>query len=95
MVELVVALGKALQITVVAEAVERPSELRALEKLGCDWAQGFLISEPVTAERAAAMFGGADLGMIEGDLQAAFPGDSSLYDSALPEVTQDNPVIEI
>jgi diguanylate cyclase (GGDEF)-like protein/PAS domain S-box-containing protein len=45
--EAVVALGTALQIDVVAAGVETASQLGVLQALGCDFAQGFLLSRPV------------------------------------------------
>lgn len=96
MVELVAAVAKALNIKVVAEAVERPSELRALESLGCDWAQGYLISEPVPPDRATAMFEDFELSRPQGDLEVAFPterlGNAVIGASA---ATRDNPVVEV
>jgi EAL domain-containing protein (putative c-di-GMP-specific phosphodiesterase class I) len=46
--EAVVALGSALSIDVVAEGVETASQLGVLQALGCGFAQGFLLSRPVT-----------------------------------------------
>ena len=44
----VVTLGAALHIDVVAEGVETSSQLAVLRGLGCGFAQGFLISRPVS-----------------------------------------------
>ena len=46
--EAVLALGSALSIDVVAEGVETASQLGVLQALGCGFAQGFLLSRPVT-----------------------------------------------
>jgi len=46
--EAVVALGSALSIDVVAEGVETASQLGVLQAVGCGFAQGFLLSRPVT-----------------------------------------------
>jgi EAL domain-containing protein (putative c-di-GMP-specific phosphodiesterase class I) len=43
----VVALGKALHMRVVAEGVENHAQLDFLRELGCDEAQGYLISTPL------------------------------------------------
>lgn len=45
----IIALGHGLGMQVVAEGVEDPQQLIELEKLGCDFAQGFVISRPVPA----------------------------------------------
>jgi diguanylate cyclase (GGDEF)-like protein/PAS domain S-box-containing protein len=44
----VVGLGAALSVDVVAEGVETASQLGILQALGCGFAQGFLLSRPVT-----------------------------------------------
>lgn len=45
-----ISIGRALNILVVAEGVETLDQLHALQKLGCDEIQGFLISPPVDAD---------------------------------------------
>jgi EAL domain-containing protein (putative c-di-GMP-specific phosphodiesterase class I)/AmiR/NasT family two-component response regulator len=47
----IVALGRKLGLTVVAEGVETPQELEMLRKVDCNQAQGFLISHAVSAEQ--------------------------------------------
>lgn len=44
-----IGLGHALGLRVVAEGIETPETLSLLTELGCDLAQGFLISKPVPA----------------------------------------------
>jgi EAL domain-containing protein (putative c-di-GMP-specific phosphodiesterase class I) len=46
----VVSLARALNLSVVAEGVERVGQLQELRRLGCDAAQGFLLGRPVPAE---------------------------------------------
>jgi EAL domain-containing protein (putative c-di-GMP-specific phosphodiesterase class I) len=46
----VIAMGHGLRIRVVAEGVERESQLEFLRRHGCDEMQGFLFSRPVGAE---------------------------------------------
>ncbi|GLR64148.1 putative bifunctional diguanylate cyclase/phosphodiesterase [Marinospirillum insulare] len=46
----IIALGHGLNMRVVAEGVEDPQQLTELKQLGCDFAQGFVISRPVPAE---------------------------------------------
>jgi diguanylate cyclase (GGDEF)-like protein len=47
----VVAMGRALDITTVAEGVETSTQAARLLDLGCDQVQGFLYSRPVRADR--------------------------------------------
>ena len=44
-----------LGMSVVAEGVETPAELQALQNLGCDEIQGYLVSRPVPADEAALL----------------------------------------
>jgi EAL domain-containing protein (putative c-di-GMP-specific phosphodiesterase class I) len=46
------SLAHNLGIEVVAEGVETVSQLRQLIALGCEYAQGFLFSEPLSEEAA-------------------------------------------
>lgn len=46
-----IALGRGLQITVVAEGIERQEQLDWLRRIGCDHVQGYLIGRPSAAER--------------------------------------------
>jgi EAL domain-containing protein (putative c-di-GMP-specific phosphodiesterase class I) len=40
-------------MTVLAEGVEKPEQLALLRKMGCDMAQGFHFTRPVSAEGMA------------------------------------------
>jgi len=51
----IIRIGKALSMTVVAEGVSDPAQLRIIRNLGCRVAQGFLISEPVEAVPAGIL----------------------------------------
>ena len=51
----IVSMAHALGMSVVAEGVETPAELRVLQKLGCDEIQGYLVSRPVPADEAALL----------------------------------------
>jgi EAL domain-containing protein (putative c-di-GMP-specific phosphodiesterase class I) len=51
----IVSMAHALGLSVVAEGVETPAELRALQDLGCDEIQGYLVSRPVPADEAALL----------------------------------------
>jgi diguanylate cyclase (GGDEF)-like protein len=50
-----VELGHALGLTVLAEGVETDSQAARLRDLGCDGAQGFLFSRPLTEDDVAAL----------------------------------------
>ena len=50
MVAGIVNLAHTLGLKVVAEGVEKPSQLQTLVDLGCDFAQGFLFSRPLPAD---------------------------------------------
>jgi EAL domain-containing protein (putative c-di-GMP-specific phosphodiesterase class I) len=49
-VEAITTLGHALNIAVVAEGIERSSQLDVLRSVGCDAVQGFLLARPAPAE---------------------------------------------
>jgi diguanylate cyclase (GGDEF)-like protein len=49
-VKAVIAMARALGITVVAEGVETPEQARCLRELGCEWAQGDHFERPRPAE---------------------------------------------
>jgi diguanylate cyclase (GGDEF)-like protein/PAS domain S-box-containing protein len=46
----ILALANSLGLRVVAEGIEKPDQLHRLRKLGCDYGQGFCISEPIPAD---------------------------------------------
>lgn len=47
----VLALGRSLNIPVLAEGIETTGQLELLKKLGCSSVQGYLLGRPVTMER--------------------------------------------
>jgi diguanylate cyclase (GGDEF)-like protein len=57
----IVRMAQALSVQVVAEGVEHERQFRALRELGCEFAQGFYISRPVSAKAIDALLerGGA------------------------------------
>ncbi|GAA3350026.1 hypothetical protein GCM10020358_74390 [Amorphoplanes nipponensis] len=55
LVHTIVRLGASLGMTTVAEGIEQAGQLATLRALGCDLAQGFLLSRPVPAEEAGRM----------------------------------------
>ena len=57
LVRLVVAMGRALDLDVVAECVETAEQAQLLREAGCDLAQGWLYSRAVPAPEARALLG--------------------------------------
>jgi diguanylate cyclase (GGDEF)-like protein/PAS domain S-box-containing protein len=49
-VEAIIRLAHALELSAVAEGLETPTQLETLRTLGCDYAQGFLLGHPLPAE---------------------------------------------
>jgi diguanylate cyclase (GGDEF)-like protein len=49
--EAIVAMGRALHLDIIAEGVERPSQLERLRELGCHQVQGFYFSRPLEADQ--------------------------------------------
>jgi EAL domain-containing protein (putative c-di-GMP-specific phosphodiesterase class I) len=57
-VEAIIALGKAMDLEVVAEGVETDQQYAAVRRLGCDLAQGYFIARPMTAAQLWEWSGG-------------------------------------
>lgn len=51
-VETIIKLAKEFDLATVAEGIEAKGEIRLLRELECDFAQGYLISKPITATNA-------------------------------------------
>ena len=49
-VSTIIAMGRSLKLSVLAEGVETPAQLAFLEHHGCDYYQGYLFGRPVAAE---------------------------------------------
>src|SRR5207245_6442846 len=47
----IVALGRTLGLTIVAEGIEQPGQRDRLRELGCDRGQGYLFGRPVAADK--------------------------------------------
>ncbi|MGE0878228.1 MAG: putative bifunctional diguanylate cyclase/phosphodiesterase [Acidimicrobiia bacterium] len=67
LVQMVVDLGRALDVTIVAEGVETPEQLAALRRLGCDKVQGYLLGRPMTE----AAFGDQIRAEVHGAVRAS------------------------
>ena len=50
-VQAVVALGKALNLEVIAEGVETDAQYAQVRRLGCDAVQGYFVAKPMPAQR--------------------------------------------
>jgi len=46
-VQAIIALGKAMELTVIAEGIESEQQLKLVRKFGCDQAQGYLVARPM------------------------------------------------
>ncbi len=51
----VIEMAHSLNLAVIASPVEQPAQLRLLKNLGCDIAQGGLVSQPMNAETLSAL----------------------------------------
>ena len=60
LVQAIVALAHGLGLSVVAEGVEKETQLEALRAVGCDKVQGYLIGGPVPGEAAELLLGRSD-----------------------------------
>jgi EAL domain-containing protein (putative c-di-GMP-specific phosphodiesterase class I) len=59
LVALIIRAAHTFGLSVVAEGVEEPEQLATLRELGCDHAQGYLLSRPVPAAEAGALLRGS------------------------------------
>jgi EAL domain-containing protein (putative c-di-GMP-specific phosphodiesterase class I) len=57
----IVALGKGLGLSVIAEGVETAAQRAYLRDIGCNEVQGFLFSRPVLAEEMTQLLQHADV----------------------------------
>lgn len=57
-IEAVIKLAQSMDLTVVAEGVEKKHEFELVKALGCDRIQGFLFGHPMTGEQLTAWFDG-------------------------------------
>lgn len=54
--EAIVVMAHKLGIKVVAEGIETAEQYQLLQRIGCDYGQGYLISQPVPAEQFELLF---------------------------------------
>ena len=47
----IIALGRTLQISTIAEGIERPEQREGLRKLGCTLGQGYLFAKAMPSQR--------------------------------------------
>jgi EAL domain-containing protein (putative c-di-GMP-specific phosphodiesterase class I) len=66
LVQSIVALGRSLELEVIAEGVETAAQRTALERLGCELAQGYHFSEAVPLADACAL--------LQSPLRCSWPG---------------------
>ncbi|MGB5688585.1 MAG: EAL domain-containing protein [Woeseiaceae bacterium] len=59
-VEAIIALGKAMELEVVAEGVETDQQYAIVRRLGCDLVQGYFIAKPMPADQLRTWRGGYD-----------------------------------
>jgi EAL domain-containing protein (putative c-di-GMP-specific phosphodiesterase class I) len=69
----IVGMANALHLTTIAEGIETDEQMHAVRAIGCDLAQGFLISHPMEPHEAAVLIeaAAADPGLYRGLLRAA------------------------
>ena len=58
----ILELAHSIDLVVVAEGVERPAQWRALQEMGCDLVQGYLIARPQGSERMSKLMNGLNAG---------------------------------
>jgi diguanylate cyclase (GGDEF)-like protein/PAS domain S-box-containing protein len=78
-VDAIIQMAHSLKLDVVAEGVETEAQLEFLRKHGCDYAQGHLFGDPVTADEFCELLIAEEAG--SGKYRALFAGD------ALPRAT--------
>jgi EAL domain-containing protein (putative c-di-GMP-specific phosphodiesterase class I)/GGDEF domain-containing protein len=60
----IVAMAKQLKMRTVAEGVEAPGEMKALQRIGCDAGQGYLFQRPIPAKELATFLHGWETQMM-------------------------------
>jgi diguanylate cyclase len=57
---MIVSLGRALKLRIVAEGVEQPQQLQWLREIGCNEVQGYLVSRPMSSEEFCSLVTGRE-----------------------------------
>jgi EAL domain-containing protein (putative c-di-GMP-specific phosphodiesterase class I) len=65
LVHTVIELGRRLSIDVVAEGIETPGQLAALQGLGCRYLQGFLLGRPTAPAALGAVIDAFDARLLD------------------------------
>jgi len=71
LVEAILDLGRALDLTVVAEGVESTQQLAHLRRVGCSLGQGFLFARPAEPSAVGALLDRSLLPFANGRIRAA------------------------
>jgi diguanylate cyclase (GGDEF)-like protein/PAS domain S-box-containing protein len=71
LLQAILGVGHALSLAVVAEGIEAQSQMTALQEMGCQMAQGFLVGKPSPAEVAESLLGAAPLDMLRQGVSSA------------------------
>ncbi len=71
----IVALGRTLDLRIIAEGIEEPGQLERLQALGCEFGQGYLFARPLPAAKLAAFLG---LASPEGSVGVSEPASSAI-----------------
>jgi len=61
-IEMIIALANHLKLTVIAEGIEEKEQVKFLQSINCEFAQGFLFSKPLEAQAALDYYLGLSSG---------------------------------
>ena len=64
LIEAILAMGRTLDLRVVAEGIEQPGQLATLRRIGCRLGQGYLLSRPVPYDELEALLGAGALPLV-------------------------------
>ena len=69
--EAIIAMARALSLQVVGEGTETSAQVGELRRLGCDLAQGYFFSPPISAAEISALLGRASGSVVLGKSRSA------------------------